>query len=330
MAIDGDDLISLPTPPPPRPTARREAIDSALRKFDGNDDASAPRRRPSLAGWASAHRGLAGGLVTAALVAVISIPAIQVVIREHPPEVVSEGGLSERAPAEENAADLAPANEPPSATVDRAVAAADEAPSQPKTEPAEQPTNLVAERKAIERTVEPVMATPAPMIAAPAAPPPPPPPPPPQAQLQAEAADSVGNIIVTGSRIPAPKAEGFAQRAEAPPTQREIIAPYGEFLSRVQEALRDNDRRAVLRLVGLPLRVNFAGGARTYRTRQEVERDYDRIFTPVVREAAMNMGSYDIVGRDGGRLRGSGRIWFGCGNRTCSAEEAIRVREVTP
>ena len=42
------------------------------------------------------------------------------------------------------------------------------------------------------------------------------------------------------------------------------------------------------------------------------------------------MGSYDIVGRDGGRLRGSGRIWFGCGNRTCSAEETIRVREVTP
>ena len=48
MAIDSDDLISLPNPPPPRPAARREAIGAALRRFDGIEDTPAQRRRPPL------------------------------------------------------------------------------------------------------------------------------------------------------------------------------------------------------------------------------------------------------------------------------------------
>src|SRR4030095_8604176 len=74
MAIDSDDLISLPNPPPPRPAARREAIDAALRKFDGIEDPPATRRRPPLFLWASTHRAATGGLVTAALIAVIAAP----------------------------------------------------------------------------------------------------------------------------------------------------------------------------------------------------------------------------------------------------------------
>ena len=142
----------------------------------------------------------------------------------------------------------------------------------------------------------------------------------------------MGGIIVTGSRAPAAtaKSNGFAQRAEAPPSPREIIAPFGEFLGRLQEALADNDRRAVLRLVGLPLRVNFAGGARAYRTRQDIERDYDRIFTPAVREAAADLYVGNLTTRDGARLRGGNRIWFGCGLRICSSEQTIRIREITP
>jgi hypothetical protein len=45
MAIDSEDSVSLPVPPLPRPAARRAAIDMALRKFDGIEDAP-PARHP--------------------------------------------------------------------------------------------------------------------------------------------------------------------------------------------------------------------------------------------------------------------------------------------
>jgi hypothetical protein len=340
MAIDGDELISLPNPPPPRPAARREAIDAALRKFDGIEEVLATRRRPPLIQWVSTHRAAAGGLVTAALIAVIAVPVVEVSIRDRQREAASEGSPSEPAPSEQNAAGPVAANEEPPVQYQQPpgqAAAAGEATPLARTKVAEERANLTAaDHKAVVSTVYPELAVPSPMAAAPSPPPPapPPPPPPPAQEPQAHANDAAGagNIVVTGSRVRSAneKSSGFAQRAEAPPTPRELIAPYGEFLNRLQEALGDNDRRAVLRLVGLPLRVGFAGGAKTYRSRQEVERDYDRIFTPAVREAILGLGSYELSSRDGGKLRGSGRIWFGCGLRTCSSDETVKVREVNP
>src|SRR5688572_28905019 len=39
MGKDSELPVSLPTPPPPRPAARRDAIEMALRKFDGVEEA---------------------------------------------------------------------------------------------------------------------------------------------------------------------------------------------------------------------------------------------------------------------------------------------------
>lgn len=340
MAIDSEDSVSLPVPPPPRPAARRAAIEMALRKFDGIEEAPPARHperpTPRRFQWASLNRRPAGALVAAAIIAVVGVPAIQIALRDRPPEAATESAQPGIPAQIQPPAASITANEPPAQDqVDQAVAAAEEAAAPPQPSKDEGRTNLVADRKVAARAL-PSLAAPSPMavVAAPPPAPPPPPPPPPSADRQAEASDAagVGNIVVTGSRIPAPnaKSSGFAQRAEAAPSPREIIAPYGDFLNRLQEALGDNDRRAVLRLVGLPLRVNFAGGVRTYRSRQDIERDYDRIFTPAVRDAAQNLYAGDLTNRDGGRLRGSGRIWFGCGNRTCSSEGVVRVREVTP
>ena len=83
MAIESDDPISLPKAPPPRPAARRAAIETALRKFDGIDEPTAAVR-PTRFGWASVHRRPVGALVTAAVVAAISIPLALVTLRELP------------------------------------------------------------------------------------------------------------------------------------------------------------------------------------------------------------------------------------------------------
>jgi hypothetical protein len=335
MAIDSEDSVSLPVPPPPRPAARRAAIEMALRKFDGIEDAPPARHperpTPRRFQWASLNRRPAGALVAAAIIAVIGVPAIQIALRDRPPEAATEPAQPGLPAQNQPPAASITANEPPQqAEIGQAVAAAEEAAAPPQPAKDEGRANLVADRKAAAPAL-PSPAAPSPMAVI-AAPPPPPPPPPAEPQAEASDAAGVGNIVVTGSRIPAPnaKSSGFAQRAEAAPSPREIIAPYGDFLNRLQEALGGNDRRAVLQLVGLPLRVNFAGGVRTYRSRQDIERDYDRIFTPAVRDAAQNLYAGDLTNRDGGRLRGSGRIWFGCGLRTCSSEGVVRVREVTP
>src|SRR5918996_2418480 len=91
MAIDGDDLVSLPSSPPPRPMARRAAIDAALRKFDGGEDAPAEaRRRSTPIRWATLHRRPAGALAAAVVVAILGIPAIQIALRENPSPTAEE------------------------------------------------------------------------------------------------------------------------------------------------------------------------------------------------------------------------------------------------
>ena len=352
MGQEGDDRLALPVAPPPNPAARRRAMDAAMRKFDGLEPLVQPRRRFSIAGWASTHRAAAGGLVTAALVAVVAIPAIQVAIRDRPAEVTSEDSLSSRVPIIVRDVEEGVANEPPPATQDQAASAsAAAAPQQPVTsDAAAKPSAIAEERSAFvdsgrERMAKvaapapPVAAlatAPAPAIAAPAPPPPPPAPPPPsrdKAEAQEMAADS-RDLVVTGSRVRQPE---LARQRGAPRTERgaasspaAVIDPFVGYVLRLQTAFRAGDRRSILRLAGYPLRVSFGGEVRSYRTARDVERDYDRIFTPAVRAAALGLDPGDLDSRDGGRLRGDGPLWFGCGARTCSSADGIRLREVRP
>ena len=186
------------------------------------------------------------------------------------------------------------------------------------------PPHIVAEERremaSAESEQKGSLAAPAPVVAAA---PPPPPPPAPEA-LRDE------NVVVTGSRIPAPKLSKqeiarVAENAAEPASPFAMIDPYGELLSRLQAALRANDRRAVIRLIGFPLRVTLDGEARTYRSPREVGRDFDRIFTPQVRLAVLNQRPDALVSRGAGRLVGDGRLWLGP-----SSGRSIRIREVNP
>lgn len=131
---------------------------------------------------------------------------------------------------------------------------------------------------------------------------------------------SENNIVVTGSRVRRPNLE-----SASPVT---VIDNTDNFLSRLRDALGVNNRRAILGLVALPLKVSFDGDVRTYRTRRDIDRDFDRIFTAEVRRSALNLQPDALTTRDGGRLRGNGRIWFGCGKRECGSE-TLKVREIT-
>jgi hypothetical protein len=85
----------------------------------------------------------------------------------------------------------------------------------------------------------------------------------------------------------------------------------------------------MIRLIGFPLVVHRDGGTVTYRSSKDVERDYDRIFTPRVK--AEILGRQRLQDRSG-RLKGSPSLWFGpsCSDADCDPPGPIRIREVTP
>ena len=132
----------------------------------------------------------------------------------------------------------------------------------------------------------------------------------------AEEADSAGNIVVTGSRVARQNLESSSAVA--------VIGSEDEFLSRLQTAIRGNDRATVIALVALPLRVKADGQTLTYRSARDVESDFDRIFTNRVKQSVLNQRSDTLRSR--GKMRGTSRVWFG----QTSPNGPVRIMEVSP
>ena len=187
--------------PPPRPAARRAAIETALRKFDGIDEPTGVVR-PTRLGWASIHRRPTGALVTAAVVAAISIPLALVTLRELPqaeaPPQVPPAAVQPAPPAQTERA--APAFEAPQQAQD--VAAAEPVPPPAELAPPATPARRNAMNLRAAEEQKAVAEAPAPLVAAPPPPPPPPPPPAPAPQYAAES--DAADMVVTGSRIRRP------------------------------------------------------------------------------------------------------------------------------
>ena len=335
MAIE-DDSISLPQPPPPRPAARKAAIDAALRRFDGIEDtAPAPAvGKPTQKWWVGMHRRPAGALVTAVAIAVVSVPVALITLRDQP--------LSEAPPAREPAAvqpqQEAVADQPgaPQAQADE-IAVAEE-PARPRSIPLPLVPHSDERAKAAN---EEVVARQAPVPAVAAAPPPPPPPPPPPAPAPERTGEFAGvaaqGVVVTGSRIPAPNLSKQADtlavaERQAAPADASARAAYRGFLSRLQSAVRANNRRAVANLAALPLRVNFEGGARSYSDRKSIERDFDRIFTPRVKQAILSQRADRLFTNYQGAMIGDGQVWFDqtCTNDSCSPPGPVRIKAINP
>jgi hypothetical protein len=137
-----------------------------------------------------------------------------------------------------------------------------------------------------------------------------------------------GNVIVTGSRVPQPGLEA-PNSAKAVPADQ---AGYQHFLPKLQAAFKQKDRRAIMKLVGLPLRVNFKGGSHVYRDSRSVERDFDRIFTTKVREAVLGQRPESLFVRDQCAMVGNGQLWFRetCPSSECSHPGPVRIVAVNP
>jgi hypothetical protein len=107
---------------------------------------------------------------------------------------------------------------------------------------------------------------------------------------------------------------------------------YAGFLSRLQSAFSANDRRSLVSLVQFPLRVNGSGRTRLYRDAASLERDFDRVFTPKVRNAVLRQSAKDLFVRDQGAMVGNGELWFSqtCTNESCSPPGPIRIIAVNP
>ena len=118
-----------------------------------------------------------------------------------------------------------------------------------------------------------------------------------------------------------------------PPT-RDWVArdpSYKAFFIQLQSAVRTGDRRTVAKLSAVPLRVNLDNGRfALYRSRRDIERDYNFIFSPAVRRAILRQPPDEIWGRDQGVTLKLGEIWFDhqCLDRNCDRYGAVRIRAV--
>jgi hypothetical protein len=341
MAVEQDQSGLLPEPPPPRPARRNAAIDAALRKFDGVEEpAPAARDRPTRP-WTGLQRPHVAAFASAILLVVVGIPAALIGLRNQSPVLERPEpsaathprpapSARPHEPALTNAQPSLPSNLTPAPAL-RKYRGVDGAAAE------ENKPSATAQTPSVQA---PATAPAAQLAEAPAAPAPPPPPPAPPAREAASnegfTQQSLNNVVVTGSRLPArdvPAAKSRSQSQEKAFADR--IGPeqgYGAFLLQLQAAVRSNDRGAVIALIDFPLRVNGPGGSRLYSDRQSVERDFGRIFTPKVRRAILGQRADQLFVRDQGAMIGEGEVWFDatCPSASCSPAGPMRIRAINP
>jgi hypothetical protein len=332
--MDKDQPAWLPEPPPPRPARRDAAIEAALRRFDGEDSATAdPERGPS---WASTHRPQLAMLVSAMLLVVIGVPAVLIGLRGPPS---TSGGAPPATATYDRACTGNDCARQPQAQPELAsreeiaplpAARTDETPSLDKDRSTK--VQVASNEPAAEAAPSPAAApstSAAPVVAAA-------PPPPPAKVAAGRTADEAlaQDVVTTGARIrnPAPIAEqGFAAKGAGQIAGGDAMG-YAVFLSRLQAAVRADDRRAITGMIAFPLRVNAASGTRTYRDAPSVERDFARIFTPRVRQSILAQRADQLFVRDQGAMIGNGEVWFDhtCPNPSCSPAGPVRITAVNP
>ncbi len=337
MPIEDDLSVSLPKPPPPNPARREAAIDAALRRFDGTEEGPAdlPRTPPPL-WWTRLRQPQFGMALSVVIVAAIGLPAALIAIRDRSPAVVREIPAQ---PVSGTPQQAVPPRADASSDTQRAPSPAPPIAQAPPAAPTTPPDHSQVSDKLEELKNDDAKVANASLPPAPPAPPPPPsaPQPAPMVAEGGAAQGVVSNVTVTGTRIASrERAVGKASSSADTAAAKQVLADepdnsgYATFVARLQAAIRANDRGSVAKLISYPLRVNSNGGSRFYPNPRSVERDFDRIFTPGVRQAILKQRPDQLFRRDIGAMIGDGEVWFdySCLNTECTALGPVRIKAV--
>lgn len=320
------ESVSLPEPPSPRPAARDAAVGAALRRYDGLDEAA--DTAPPAVPWT--RRPQFQLAMAASLVLVVGLPAALIGLRD-------QGSAPAKVSAPAAPAPRQAGTNPNDTAADAAKPVAGTSEQGPRPP-------LVASPRQVPAAPPPAVAlneAPAPAAerdedyaAAPPPPPPPPAPAPEMAQKSAEA--SAGELVVTGTRIPRPSLTSPSPVTVVSSERDQISSVakrdrgYAAFLERLQAAVGDKDRGAVIRLIRFPLRVNSGGRSQIYPDARSVRRDFDTIFTPRVRQAILAQRADRLFIRDVGAMIGDGEVWFDhvCSDSSCSRPGPVRITAI--
>ena len=320
------ESVSLPEPPSPRPAARDAAVGAALRRYDGLDEAA--DTAPPAVPWT--RRPQFQLAMAASLVLVVGLPAALIGLRD-------QGSAPAKVSAPAAPAPRQAGTNPNDTAADAAKPVAGTSEQGPRPP-------LVASPRQVPAAPPPAVAlneAPAPAAerdedyAAPPPPPPAPPAPAPEmAQKSAEA--SAGELVVTGTRIPRPSLTSPSPVTVVSSERDQISSVakrdrgYAAFLERLQAAVGDKDRGAVIRLIRFPLRVNSGGRSQIYPDARSVRRDFDTIFTPRVRQAILAQRADRLFIRDVGAMIGDGEVWFDhvCSDSSCSRPGPVRITAI--
>lgn len=82
------------------------------------------------------------------------------------------------------------------------------------------------------------------------------------------------------------------------------------FLGELKSAIKSADKQKVAGLVHYPLEVNLVKGHRVVRTKAELVKDYDTIFTPGTRAAIEKQVPACLFANYQGVMIGDGEVWF--------------------
>lgn len=87
-------------------------------------------------------------------------------------------------------------------------------------------------------------------------------------------------------------------------------APYKTFLTELQKATAEDDKKAVAAMVSYPITVKIDGTEKTFANEKELIAAYDDVFTPATLLAIKNQTYESLFANDQGiMIGGTGEVW---------------------